>query len=226
MALLFPFLKFLNRALFYLNNSLAKLFFNFCNMRFSLGAIAFVFCSMIHSSLAEFPFDGDFLSPEPYPGDSNLYLDSDWQVPEDSTLVFNDVLYPADSDLDFLAASTCGNGNGNLNKLRARDETFCFNGGQRKKEGAIVPQVIQPGEKLFDQLDQLGSTTKSGSEKCVFPPYLTNLCCNGFLGDIYLLGPPSVWTSIDDCYSSMTFNLLLAAAMLGYELLDKFDRLR
>lgn len=176
-------------------------------------------------SLADIPLSEDLFPAESFPTDSNLYLNDDWQDSGDSTLAFNDVVHPADVDIDFMTAGACDGGNGNLNKLRLRENgnALCPNP-EEEKEGPIVPQIFQPGDPVLDQLE---STTKPGSEKCPYPPLTTNVCCNGFLGELYSRGSPQIWSTISDCYPGIiNFGLSSSATTLRFASLMNFDRIR
>lgn len=198
-----------SRRSFFFNDNLSVFAMT---MRFLMSVNALALATIFSFSLADIFSDGDLLSAESLSTDSNFFFNDDWQDSEDLTLAFNDVVYPADPDTNFIAASTCGGGDGNLNKLRLRRDggTSCLTGDapNEQKDGVIVPEVFQPGEPVLDRLE---ATTKAGSGKCVLAPYLTNVCCQGFLGVIYSMGPPRVWSTVDNCYTS-TINLTLSSS--------------
>lgn len=171
-------------------------------MHVFVGFSALAFCTIFAFSLADIFLDDDIVPAESLSPESNLgFNNNDVKDVGDSTLTFNDFVYPADSDIDFMASSAaCGGGNGNLNKLRLRQNgaTSCDT---QEKGGAIVPEVFQSNEPI---LDRLGALSKTGGRRCIWRPYITNCCCNGIVGLIYSMGPPMVHVDIPDCYVSMT----------------------
>lgn len=119
-----------------------------------------------------------------------------------------DIFATSGSDLDFTLSSDCNGGKDDFllpNKIRVREKgTFCVDSKPDQNEkifSPIMPEImIQPDKPLVDQLNQLNDG------KCI-PPFPYNLCCNGFLIWLYSMGPPRVWTSVDDCYlNSRTFS--------------------
>lgn len=175
-------------------------------------ASALALTTLVSFSLADLPLNGDLFSTETLSSstDSNLFSD------QDPTLAFNDVVDPGDldPDLDFMLASDCGGGTGALNKLhrRRKGDTQCEIPGEIK-----IPSIFQPGNP---GVEELGTKTKTGSGKCVFPLYTLNLCCEGDLGTLFSVGPPRVWTTIQSCFLSkinpILFFFLLLLLLLHF----------
>lgn len=189
-------------------------------MRCLLGVSVLAFAIIFRFSLAEISLDEEFLSKEAFSENSNSFFNDGWQDTEGSTLGFqngfNDAVPLAkldDDDLMFASACDSGNdgygGNDNLNKLRVREKSSCTNNNNEETEGVAVspiPQIFQSGQSA---LEVLGAAIKTKSPRCSIPPYVYNVCCDGWLGPMYAEGPPQVFTSIDGCYLSMILIFLL-----------------
>lgn len=210
-------------------------------MRCLVGVGVLAFAIILRFSLAEILLNEEFLLKEAFSEDPNLFFNDGWQDTEGSTLGFqsnfNDVApFAKLPDDDLMFASACDGGNGgfdgtggsggndNLNKLRAREESSCTynNEGNEGVSVPLIPQIFQSTESA---LEMLGAATKTKSPRCRIPPYVYNLCCDGWLGPESAEGPPRVFAWIDDCYLSMilTFLLLLPLLQLPLQYLSYTD---